>query len=276
MNKLIPYQIFAKAAESLQRANWIFAKTMPGNPHYYTLRKDMNNDDFVALVETINKYGYKQFYKWRSYILLDINEYFYWTMGAPIQDTILINKKLRDGAPYDMIADQYDSLFKDQQSIDEDKKILSMIDYSAGQRILDIGCGTGLFVDYVMPEKYIGIDPSEKMLSRFVYKHPEYANKLIHTGFESFYMKEPFDMVIALYGVASYINIQYLAKIMDVLALAGKYFLMFYKPGYFPITYQKTRHVIKHNIFNESLLSIKGYEKIEFGNYIIIRGSKWQ
>lgn len=66
---------------------------------------------------------------------------------------------------YDAIAESYDSLFKDEVSIEENNKIALML-FDVPGIILDVGCGTGLFLDIlkVSPDEYFGIDPSNKML----------------------------------------------------------------------------------------------------------------
>ena len=91
---------FERVAKLLEEHEWIFAKTMPQNPHHYTLRRKWANDaDFVWTVELIRRHGYRQKYGGSWYIQLDVNGFFYWTMGARINNpngspcTILINRK---------------------------------------------------------------------------------------------------------------------------------------------------------------------------------------
>jgi hypothetical protein len=75
-------------ALTLESKNWIFAKTMPQNPHWYTLKKQWsNNDDFDGVVKFIRANGYKEKFKNSWYTLLNLNGYKYWTMGAPIDQT---------------------------------------------------------------------------------------------------------------------------------------------------------------------------------------------
>jgi hypothetical protein len=88
-----------KVRKLLAEAEWIFAKTMPENPHHYCLRKNFGNDkDFVYLVQYIRNNGVKEDWKGYSYIYLYLDGYRYWSMGAPINNedgslcTILINK----------------------------------------------------------------------------------------------------------------------------------------------------------------------------------------
>jgi hypothetical protein len=54
MNKYTPYTNFAAVAETLLTRDWIFAKTMPENPHWYALRKNFKVDaDFIKAVRFI-------------------------------------------------------------------------------------------------------------------------------------------------------------------------------------------------------------------------------
>lgn len=43
---------------------------------------------------------------------------------------------------YDAVAESYDSLFKDKASIEENRKIASML-FEVSGIFLDVGCGTG-------------------------------------------------------------------------------------------------------------------------------------
>ena len=95
---------FERIGMLLHQQEWIFAKTMPQNPHFYTLRKKWAVDaEFAWTVEQIRLQGYKQKYGGNWYTCLDVNDHFYWTMGWPIlkkdepNATILINRKRGSG-----------------------------------------------------------------------------------------------------------------------------------------------------------------------------------
>jgi len=82
--------------ESLQKfiesSKWAFAKTMPDWPHEYIVRKNVDEHLFVQLVQYIRTNGYEgNFYK-KKIAYLDNGELVYWTMGAPVEDTIIINR----------------------------------------------------------------------------------------------------------------------------------------------------------------------------------------
>lgn len=72
---------------------WTFAKTMPQIPHWYTLRrKAMRDEDFAAFVQEIRFRGIPRQFGGQTYTYLDIDDWTYWTMGAPVEETILINR----------------------------------------------------------------------------------------------------------------------------------------------------------------------------------------
>ena len=77
--------------------SWRFAKTMPQIPHYYTLRKDATEDaNFVKLVTFIRSHGYDQKWGRRWFRYLDLDGWTYWTMGAQVDATILVNRARLD------------------------------------------------------------------------------------------------------------------------------------------------------------------------------------
>lgn len=233
---------FEQAVALLEAQEWIYAKTMPQNPHHYTLRKKWGRDaDFVATVTYIREYGYRQKYQGRWYTQLDANGYFYWTMGDPMATTILINRKpLVYPAAYDAIAPVYDTLFQDDVSLQQNQDVMGMLGDVSGKSVLDIGCGTGLLLDYVTPAQYTGIDISKAMLDRLLAKHPARQGDVINTSLASFANGRRYDIIAALFGAASYLSAAELARIPHLLAPGGKSLLMFYAPDYHPVTYLKT------------------------------------
>ena len=92
-----------RLTQLLSAQEWIFARTMAYNPHWYTLRRNWQNDaDFIWAVQMIRKHGQVEPFRGRPYIVLYLGDYKYWTMGCPIhpdpffdsrRNTILINRK---------------------------------------------------------------------------------------------------------------------------------------------------------------------------------------
>lgn len=79
-------------AEWLEAVPWRFAKTMPEIPHEYTLRKWNVGAEFEAAVTAIRAYGYQRTFQGRQYTYVNANGHRYWTMGAPIIETTVINR----------------------------------------------------------------------------------------------------------------------------------------------------------------------------------------
>jgi hypothetical protein len=72
---------------------WTIARSMPTIPHAYIVRGKGNDpEQFRAAVEFIRANGY--WHQWRHLRnqYFDVGEHFYWTMGAPVEETIIINR----------------------------------------------------------------------------------------------------------------------------------------------------------------------------------------
>lgn len=69
-----------------------YAKTMPQCPHEYTLKKDWDKSQFEEVVKFIRKNGKIEKYYKKDIIYLYTGNFKYWTMGNPIEQTILINR----------------------------------------------------------------------------------------------------------------------------------------------------------------------------------------
>ena len=173
--RLLPAELVA----NLESAPYQYASTMAGIPHYYTLRKKWEDDEaFVWTVAEMRKHEVERpFYK-RQQQYLDVNGFQYWTMEAKARQTTLINRQYCwHGAywsRYDAAAQSYDSPWGGEWALQEEREAHYTLATPRG-RVLDIGCGTGLFVDYryreVDRESYVGIDPSFGMLAKFRLKH---------------------------------------------------------------------------------------------------------
>ena len=83
-------------AAFIAEAPWRFAKTMPQNPHEYTVRGQTPIEDFEAFVRYIRQHGYKAKYGRTAYVYLNVDRWKYWTMGARVESTIIINRASLD------------------------------------------------------------------------------------------------------------------------------------------------------------------------------------
>lgn len=77
----------------MESAPWRFAKTMPHIPHWYTVRGETHNEDFEAFVNCIRKHGYLARWGRRVNTYCELGEWKYWTMGAPVAETTIINRE---------------------------------------------------------------------------------------------------------------------------------------------------------------------------------------
>lgn len=78
----------------IDSVKWQFAKTMPKNPHEYTVRKwDLDKEEkFVKFINYIRDIGEERSFYKKKYIYFDFEGYSYWTMGNPIDETTVINR----------------------------------------------------------------------------------------------------------------------------------------------------------------------------------------
>jgi len=71
---------------------WTFAKTMPEWPHEYIVRERVDENLFVQLVLHIRAHGYQGKFYLQSFTYFDEGGMTYWTMGAPLEETTIINR----------------------------------------------------------------------------------------------------------------------------------------------------------------------------------------
>jgi hypothetical protein len=77
----------------INKSKWIFAKTYAETwPHHYIVRERVDEDLFRKLVEHIRQSGYEGPFYSKKYIYFEEDGYVYWTMGAPIEETTIINR----------------------------------------------------------------------------------------------------------------------------------------------------------------------------------------
>ena len=85
---------YDKLRSMIARCEWTFAKTMPFAPHEYIVKEKcpLTTDEFEYFVNMQREHGVKE--RWGKYNnpYLYIDDYKYWTMGAPLEDTTVINR----------------------------------------------------------------------------------------------------------------------------------------------------------------------------------------
>ena len=75
-----------------------FAKTMPRCPHEYIVRGNcpLTTDEFDYFVHMQREHGVKEHWGKYYHPYLYIDNYKYWTMGAPVEETRVINRAKAD------------------------------------------------------------------------------------------------------------------------------------------------------------------------------------
>lgn len=85
-----------KLRDFINSFTWTFAKTYAKVcPHEYIVRDkidDKFHQQFASVVSYIREQGFTAKYKGRSgkYYILD--DHYYWTMGAPVEETTVLNR----------------------------------------------------------------------------------------------------------------------------------------------------------------------------------------
>lgn len=79
---------------------WTFARTMPDWPHEYLVREKVDPRLFEAMVQHIREHGYEGRFYTKAITYFAEDGMLYWTMGAPLEDTIIINR-CREGDSYE-------------------------------------------------------------------------------------------------------------------------------------------------------------------------------
>jgi hypothetical protein len=91
----------------LESQRWIYARSRPNNPHSYCLRREAGDTElFEKVVEHIREFGHP--YPWwgRVYRQYVCGSHAYWSMGAPLSETELINRKSLEQVRLDQLTNK--------------------------------------------------------------------------------------------------------------------------------------------------------------------------
>ena len=92
LNEVIPKSFPMELSDSVNIVTWTYAKTMPEWPHEYIVRKQVDVKLFEQLVRHIRAKGYLGKFYQETYTFYDEGGMTYWTMGAPLEETTIINR----------------------------------------------------------------------------------------------------------------------------------------------------------------------------------------
>lgn len=90
----------AEIEDFIQAHEWKFAKTMPATPHSYVVRDRCRSEaELERFVMHIRRHGYRakfgKFYYTYFDWPVDGVMYQFWSMGAPVHKTIIINRAVK-------------------------------------------------------------------------------------------------------------------------------------------------------------------------------------
>jgi SAM-dependent methyltransferase len=140
-------------------------------------------------------------------------------------------------AIYDEFAKSYDDHYASAEFQEEDQALFKIVSPWIRGKVLDLGCGTGLTLSYndINKDDYLGVDPSAGMLEKLTAKFPGF--RTVNSTFEQWSETDKdskFDTILGLFGAPAYFAKESYSEVLSRLTPKGHYFLMFYKPGYFP------------------------------------------
>lgn len=227
-------------ARALEAQEWRFASTMPQWPHEYALQKKWKTEEGgMTFEETLAamKEWCVESKRWHNLKTryTEVNGYQYW-----INDGTLINRNyIKYQTEYERDALEDDAWFDENGAWAQEH--YDLVEDTRGKRILDVGCGSGGFVDFrrrhITAHKYQGIDISGAALALAKAKHRDFKDQFMRCALEDFVPTGGlFDVVIAMYGVMSYVREDYVQKMYDLLNRGGVAVLTWYaKPDVSPV-----------------------------------------
>lgn len=134
---------------------------------------------------------------------------------------------------YDEIAEKYDNEYNYNLALAENEFVIDSIkkeNIHTG-KVLDLGCGTGLFLDYIDKpnDEYYGIDISNNMLNKMKNKHPESnCEKMNISDISKEFRTSSFDNIVSLFGSMAYVPnpAESINNMYNLLKENGKFFIM--------------------------------------------------
>ena len=91
----------------LECQRWIFARSRPYNPHEYCLRREAGDPELgEKVVEHLREFGHP--YPWWGTVYMQYvcGSHAYWTMGAPLAETEVINRKSLERVRQDQLTNR--------------------------------------------------------------------------------------------------------------------------------------------------------------------------
>ncbi len=211
---------------------------MPDQPHFYTARKSwLSSDNFTATAAAIQRFGTPRPYRRSWYTELDLNGFSFWTMGAPPQDSAVINRiSTHYRSPLDALQPHFNSLFDNIPHFSSETSFIasrlnSLLASKQPLAILDIEPLNAWTLANLnlSPHSYTAITQSYRMLAAAAAAAPSQLNNLLLSSFDHFYPSSQFNLVIALWGSLATVTPAQLKK-LRLIAPRARLFAMIPDP----------------------------------------------
>ncbi len=124
---------------------------------------------------------------------------------------------------YDQIAPSYDELHGSEQ-LEKIHRCMHIIEPREGDRLLDVGCGTGISTEPWKCERH-GIDPSEELI-RIAKKKRDSARYTVASAEEIPYPDKHFDILISITAIQNFQDISKAIREMKRVLKDGGLFIV--------------------------------------------------
>lgn len=100
MKEILFEEDYKRIREFVSKYPWTFAKTYAEfAPHEYYVKDELDEygqAEFVWFVEYIRDNGFDCKFAGKEYTYFELDGHYYWTMGEPIEETIILNRCNKD------------------------------------------------------------------------------------------------------------------------------------------------------------------------------------
>lgn len=117
---------FSEGCEALLSKRYRIAITMPDNPHAWTAKDSWDSPEyFMEVVKFIRSHAVTETFRRHKYQVFYLNGWKYWTMGAPVKETTIINRAIVSyNSEYDKCALEYRKKFRKGAWVEENQEVV--------------------------------------------------------------------------------------------------------------------------------------------------------
>ena len=121
---------------------------------------------------------------------------------------------------YGSLSNSYDELYRDEQF----RKYAKIVKYlKEGSSVLDLGCGTGLFYEFLTQHlkhfQYLGVDPSEELIEIARKKYPD-ADSFVVDEAEKISVDFKPTLVVSFTAIHHFSSLDFLKKFSSLIVIS--------------------------------------------------------